>query len=204
MMIDGFHVEVLMAEGYSLFLVAVAAMLEWLARNSHRRSEQMRVTGFKYHREFDHWECPTGKLLHRHSIDHERNIVRYRAPAHVCNCCHKKIDCTDSDEGREIERRVNSWVQSEIRRFHRGISLALLLLAALILAFQVMWYPQPRDLIVLGIPLLGVSVAGARLLSGFKIRETVDHSAGDQAADGQFRATLHSSRPELPRIWRKS
>ena len=65
----------------------------------------MRVTGFKFHREFDHWECPTGQLLHRHSVDHQRNIVRYRAIGHICNCCHKKPDCTDSEEGREIELR---------------------------------------------------------------------------------------------------
>lgn len=167
MMIEGFHAEALMAEGYSLFLVAVAAVLEWLARHSHNRSEQMRVTGFKYHKEFDHWECPTGRLLHRHSVDHQRNIVRYRAPAHVCNGCHKKKDCTDSDEGREVERRVNSWVQSEIRHFHRGITLALLLLAALILAFQLMWYRQPRDLILLGIPLVTIAAVGIRLALGF-------------------------------------
>jgi len=169
-MMDGFHAEVLMAGGYALFLVAVAAMLEWLARHSHLRSEQMRVTGFKYHHEFDLWECPTGKQLRRHSADHERNVVRYRAPGHVCNACHKKIDCTDSDEGREIEQRVDSWVQSEIHRFHRGISLALLLLAGLILVAEVVRYNHPRDLIVLGIPLIAISAAGMRLALGF-----IDH-----------------------------
>ncbi|MEJ2008082.1 MAG: hypothetical protein P8Z30_08000 [Acidobacteriota bacterium] len=173
-MIDDFHAEVLMAEGYSLFLVVVVVVLEWLARHSHRRSEQMRVTGFKYHKEFDNWECPTGQLLRRHSIDPQRNIVRYRAPAHVCNCCHKKTDCTDSDEGRQIEHRVNAWVQSEIHRFHRGISLALLLLATLILAFQVMWYRQPRDLILLGIPLIAIGVTGIRLALGFAAKHGGD------------------------------
>ncbi|HUZ46763.1 MAG TPA: hypothetical protein VMW54_09005 [Terriglobia bacterium] len=162
-MIDGFHAEVLMAAGYSIFLVGVAAMLEWLAKHSHRRTEQMRVTGFTYHREFDHWECPTGQLLRRHSVDHQHNVVRYRAPGHICNCCHKKPDCTDSDNGREIERRVNAWVQSEIRRFHRGISLALLLLAGLILAAQVAWYNQTRDRIVIGVLLIAVSAFGLRL-----------------------------------------
>lgn len=166
-MIDGFHDEVLMAEGYALFLVVVAALLQWVARHSHRRSEQMRVTGFKYHKELDHCECPTGQLLHRHSVDHHRNIVRYRAPGHICNCCHKKPDCTDSDEGREIEQRVNSWVQSEVRRFHRGISLALLLLAALILVLQFAWYRQPRDLVPLSIPLVAIGAAGIRLALGF-------------------------------------
>ncbi len=166
-MIDGFHAQVLMAGGYAVFLAGVAAMLEWLARNSHRRSEQMRVTGFKYHREFDRWECPTGQQLRRHSADPQRDIVRYRAPAHVCNACHKKTDCTDSDEGREIERRVNSWVQSEIHRFHRGISLALLLLAASILAVEMAWYNQSRDLLLAGSLLIGVGAVGIRLARSF-------------------------------------
>ena len=73
-MIDGFHAEVLMAGGYALFLVAVATMLEWLAEHSHHRSEQMRVTGFKFHQELDHWECPTGQFLRRHSTDHQLNM----------------------------------------------------------------------------------------------------------------------------------
>ena len=162
-MIDGFHAEVLMAGGYSIFLVGVAVLMEWLAKHSHRRTEQMRVTGFKYHREFDHWECPTGQLLRRHSADHQHNVVRYRAPGHICNCCHKKPDCTDSDDGRGIERRVDSWVQSEIRRFHRGISLALLLLAGLILAVQVAWYNQARDRFVISVLLIAVSAFGLRL-----------------------------------------
>jgi hypothetical protein len=168
MMIEGFHAEVLMASGYALFLMLVALVLEWLAKHSHRRTEQMRVTGFKFHSEFDHWECPTGQLLHRHSVDHQRNIVRYRAIGHICNCCHKKPDCTDSDEGREIEHRVDSWVQSEIRHYHRGISLAILLLAALILLAQLLWFKRPRDLMLVGCLLAAVSGLGVRLLAGFR------------------------------------
>jgi hypothetical protein len=171
MMVDGFHTEALMAGGYALFLAAVAAALEWLARHSHHRSERMRVTGFKYRHEFDLWECPTGQHLRRHSTDHQRRIVRYRAPAHVCNCCHKKTDCTDSEDGREIEHRVDSWVQSEIRRFHRGISLTLLLLAGLILAAELARYNRPRDMIALGIPLVAISAAGARLATGFATKQ---------------------------------
>jgi hypothetical protein len=163
MIIDGFHSEVLMAGGYALFLVAIAAVLEWLARHSHRRSEQMRVAGFKYHQEFDLWQCPTGNHLRRHSSDHQLNVVRYRAPGHLCNACHKKINCTASDEGREIEHRPDSWVESELRRFHRGISLALLLLAGLILAVEVVRYNHTRDLLVLGGLLIAVCAAGMRL-----------------------------------------
>ena len=180
MMVEGFHAEVLMAAGYAMFLVLVAVMLEWLAKHSHRRSEQMRVTGFKFHAEFDHWECPTGQLLHRHSVDHVNNVVRYRAIGHICNCCHKKPDCTDSEEGREIERRVDSWVQSEIRRYHRGISLALLLLAALFLLPQLFWFTQPRDLALVGSLLLAVGVLGVRLLAGFRTSQTAAPGANDQ------------------------
>lgn len=173
-MTDGFHAEELMVEGYSLFLVGVAVLLEWLARHSHNRSEQMQVTGFKFHKEADRWECPAGILLYRHSVDHQRGIVRYRAPAHICNCCHKKPDCTDSGEGREIEHRVNSWVQSEIRRFHRGFSVALLLLAALILAFQLIWYHQLHDMILIVIPLAAVGAAVIRLALGFAPHRDID------------------------------
>ena len=140
----------------------------------------MRVTGFKYHREFDHWECPTGQLLHRHSIDHQRNIVRYRAIGHICNCCHKKPDCTDSDEGREIEHRVDSWVQSEIRHYHRGISLAILLLAALILLAQLLWFNQTRDRLLTGGMLLVIGVLGARLLAGFRSSPTAAQNLDNQ------------------------
>lgn len=180
MMIDGFHAEVLMAAGYALFLVWVAMMLEWLARHSHRRSEQMRVTGFKFHKEFDHWECPTGQLLRRHSVDHVNKVVRYRAIGHICNCCHKKPDCTDSDDGREIQRRVDSWVQSEIRRYHRGFSLALLLLAGMILLAQLFWFKGFRDLVLAGSLFLAVSALGARLLAGFRASRSTAQSLNDQ------------------------
>jgi hypothetical protein len=180
MMMGGFHAEVLMASGYALFLVLVALMLEWLAKHSHRRSEQMRVTGFKFHRDFDHWECPTGQLLHRRSVDHQRNIVRYRAIGHICNCCHKKPDCTDSDQGREIEHRVDSWVQSEIHHYHRGISLALLLLAALILLAQLLWFKGPRDLMLVGCLLAAVSALGVRLLAGFRSSQTAAQDLNSQ------------------------
>lgn len=180
MMIEGFHPEVLMASGYALFLMLVALALEWLAKHSHHRTEQMRVTGFKFHRESDHWECPTGQSLQRHSVDHQRNIVRYRAIGHICNCCHKKPDCTDSDEGREIEHRVDSWVQSEIRHYHRGISLAILLLAALILLAQLFWFRQSHDLILVGCVLAAVSALGVRLLAGFR-----DSQAAAQGLNSQ-------------------
>lgn len=161
-MIYGVHIEVLLAGGYALFLAGVALVLEILARHSHRRSEHYRNSGFTYKRRLDVWECPTGQHLRRAETDFERKIARYRAPAHVCNACHCKKDCTDSDNGRELESRLDAWVRSELRRFHRGISLTLLALAALLLALEMVRHPDARDWLVLVVLLLPIGAVGSR------------------------------------------
>lgn len=162
-MIAGIHIEVLLAGGYSLFLAAVAAGLELVARQSHKRSEGLQLAGFRYYDEHDAWECPTGQHLGRSETDHRQRVIRYRAPAHVCNCCGIKKDCTDSDQGRLIERPLDSWLRSELRRFHRGLSMALLLLAALILVVEIFHFNHARDLALLGGSLAPIGFYGARL-----------------------------------------
>ena len=161
-MIHGVHLEVILAGAYALFLVGVAAVLEWLARHSHRRSEHFRNSGFTYKHKLDVWECPTGHHLTRASTDFERRIAHYRAPAHKCNVCHCKKDCTDSDGGRELESRLDAWLQSELRRFHRGISLTLLALAVLILAAEMFRHQEARNWIVLAGLLIPIGFAGSR------------------------------------------
>jgi hypothetical protein len=156
-------IEVMLAAGYAVFLVVVALVLERLARHSHQRSEQFQVAGFKYHKEPDHWECPMGELLTRQEIDRHRRVVRYQAPSRVCNNCHIKENCTDSDTGREIERHFDSWLQSELRRFHRGISLALMLLAVLILAIEMVRHNRLEALLVLAGLLAPIGAIGLRL-----------------------------------------
>ena len=128
-MIHGIHIEVILAGGYALLLVGVSVILEMVARHSHHRSEHFRNSGFVYKKKLDVWQCPTGHHLTREQTDFERKIATYRAPAHKCNGCHVKGDCTDSHHGRVLESRLDAWLQSELNRFHRGISLALLLLA---------------------------------------------------------------------------
>jgi hypothetical protein len=159
-----------MAAGYALFLVAVAVGLELVARQSHKRSEGLQLTGFRYRHEHDAWECPTGQRLGRSETDPQRRVVRYRAPAHICNCCGIKKDCTDSDDGRLVERPLDSWLRSEIRLFHRGISMALVLLAALILLAELVHFERPRELILLGGFLTPIGIFGAKIASDFRIR----------------------------------
>lgn len=166
-MIGGIHIEVLLATAYAVFLGCLAAALEWVARHSFRRAEEYERTGFTYHPKLDLWKCPEGEQLHKVETNYQMRVVKYRAPAKKCNACCAKADCTDSDEGRVIERRLDSWIGSELRRFHRGISLTLLLLAALIVAAESSRNDSGRDLMMLGSLLAMIGIAGARLLKEF-------------------------------------
>jgi hypothetical protein len=177
--IAGIHPEVLMAAGYALFLVAVAMGLEFLARQSHKRSEQLQVSGFKYQHEHDAWECPTGQRLGRSETDLQRRVVVYRAIGHICNCCGVKKNCTDSNDGRTIERPIDSWLRSEMRLFHRGLSMALILLAGLILLTDIAHFGQQRDLLVLGSLLAPVAILAVKMASEFwkKKGEDISHAS---------------------------
>ena len=166
-MISGVHVEVVLAAGYVIFLVAVAFLLEWVARHSHKRSERYRNSGFAYFQKMDYWECPAGQQLFRAATDNQRRIVHYRAPAEACNACPLKKNCTDSEEGRLLEKRLDSWLESELRRFHRGISLVLLLLATTILVAETTRHAAPRELFIVGILLLPVAIAETKLFSSY-------------------------------------
>jgi hypothetical protein len=170
-MISGVHVEVFLAASYAIFLVAVAFVLELVARHSHNRSEGYRNSGFAYLPKFDSWECPEGQLLMRAAVNYEQRMAVYRAPAHVCNCCRAKKNCTDSDEGRQLETRLDSWVESELRRFHRGISLVLLLLATVILVVETIRHAAPRELLIVGCLLLPVGIADTKLFASFVTRK---------------------------------
>lgn len=159
---------VFLAVAYVLFLLAIAYSLELFARNSHNRSQRFRTTGFTYHKHIDAWECSQGQHLLPTTVDHERRLVRYRGRADVCNHCPIKPGCTDSNEGREIVRFLDSWPHSEIGRFHRGLSLVLAFLAAIIVVATMSFHHHLHELIVLGITLAFIASLGLRLLATFR------------------------------------
>ena len=169
-MIKGLHIEVILALTYALFLMAVAFVLERLARRSQKRAEGYRNSGFVYFHELDSWECPAGhQLVHLHT-DHQRRVTSYRAPASACNSCSLKLNCTDSDEGRVLERRLDTWVESELRRFHRGISLTLLVLATTILLVEAFRFVEPYDRRVLVLLLVVVGFIKLNMVHSRGIR----------------------------------
>lgn len=136
------HLESLLAAGYAILLVAITAVLEWLGRHTQQRSYRYHTAGFRFHRERDVWECPAGARLERSEIDNELHVIRYRAPAHTCNACIIKPNCTHSDRGREISVHIDPWISSATHRFHQGISLALLALGDFLIAIELLRHPH--------------------------------------------------------------
>ena len=148
------NVTAVAAAGYSLLLVVFALGLDRLARHSHHRSGRFRTAGFTYRSHLDAWECPERQHLHRVELDQHRRMVRYRGKAQICNGCPAKDGCTDSDQGREIVTALDPWPHSEAGRFHRGISVVLLLLSSLVAAGGLAFDRSSLALAVLGCDLI--------------------------------------------------
>ncbi len=164
------HVEPLVAAGYDLVLVAVAGALEWMGRHSNRRAGRFRTNGFQFRKHLDYWECPTGMRLMRAGIDNDLRVIRYQALPHDCNRCPIKANCTDSDNGREIEVPLDSWLATEIGRFHRGISITLLLLAASITAVELLRHDHGMERWFLAGILISIGVVVAASAKGLRSR----------------------------------
>jgi hypothetical protein len=129
--------EFVLALVYAIFLAVLAFLLELAARHAHRRSLTVSTIGFTYHPERDIWRCPEDQHLFPIFADAIKGTVVYRAHAETCNACRSKSVCTDSDRGRLIERKSPGRLQYGMQRFHRGVSLTLLILASLILAVEI-------------------------------------------------------------------
>jgi Flp pilus assembly protein TadB len=159
--------EVLVVGVYAILLVGVAAVLDAAGKHTQRRSERFRTAGFSYHPQHDAWTCSQDEMLWPMDYDEQHHLVRYRAKASVCNSCHVKPDCTSSTNGREVTRAVAPWPHSEAGRFHRGMSLALVGLAAVLILVTGARHPQPSTL-VLGLPLLLTVLLGRRYSAHFR------------------------------------
>jgi hypothetical protein len=178
---------------YAAFLVGAAGILEWLSVHTHRRSLRYRTAGFRYDDVHDHWECPEGQHLWPHEFDHERRLVRYRAKAHICNGCPRKADCTDSERGREIVRPLDPWPHSEAGRFHRGLSLMLVVLAVFVAVVALARNHAPQEALLLGGVLAAALLAARWLARDFRAHPagfpdpTAAHGLALAAADGAGR-----------------
>ncbi len=121
-------IEVWLASGYCLALVALAYVIDHLARRAASAAEGGATGGFTYHEDHDAWQCPEDQWLWPQSFDPEHRVMRYRGSPTICNACPVKETCTPSMSGREVQRAVDSWPASEAARFHRGIACAVVAL----------------------------------------------------------------------------
>jgi hypothetical protein len=163
--VSGISIEVVGACAYAVVLFGSALGLDAMARHSNRRSGRYRTAGFDFKPEHDLWICPEGQELKRHTVDAQMRVVRYRASPQTCNACPAKEGCTDSHEGRELVQPIDSWPHSEAGRFHRGISVVLLVLALLVLVIAGFRNHEPEELLVLGATTVPVAILLPRMLA---------------------------------------
>jgi hypothetical protein len=165
-----FHIsiEYLLMLGYAIALALIALVLELAARHAHRRSLQSATIGFTYHREHDIWKCPRDQQLFRVFSDSAKGITVYRAPASACNVCPSKAACTDSDSGREIENRIPQGLEYGMQRFHRALSLMLLILADLILAIELIRTPGLFERLILAVMFISFAAVIRQLASDLR------------------------------------
>lgn len=163
--LEDIQLEVLLETGYIGVLLVVAMGLERLARVAHRRSERFETAGFRYHAALDAWECPMGEqLLLVGVVQNDRRVARYRARSAACNRCPAKAGCTDSDTGRELERTIEDWPQSDISRFYRVLALMLVVLAMFIGSVGLVRNHDPAGLVALGGALALAASTGQRMV----------------------------------------
>ncbi|MFW6600131.1 hypothetical protein ACQBAU_13850 [Propionibacteriaceae bacterium Y2011] len=117
------------AVGYAVVLIMVAYGIDTMSKRAARNVEQQRRGGFVYHADHDAWQCPEDQWLWPQSFDPDNRVMRYRGKPSVCNACPVRDSCTTSDSGREVQRPVDPWPNSESARFHRGIACTVAVLA---------------------------------------------------------------------------
>ena len=59
---------------------------------------------FTFDREADSYRCPGGTTLAFRATDRTRGVWVYQAPAAVCQACPLRVRCTDSTQGRKLNR----------------------------------------------------------------------------------------------------
>ena len=152
--------EVSLLLGYAIVVLAGARLMERLARVHFERARRYGEYGFHYDADADHYHCPQGERLALHLVDQQERVAVYRAPASACAGCPEKARCTPHDEGRHIYRPLAAWTETDVGRFHQGLSLLMAAsAAALSLVALLGWAGRPGTGILLLVCLTASRVA---------------------------------------------
>jgi hypothetical protein len=156
--------EVWLLLGYTAVVLAGARLTEALARTHFDRARRYAEHGFQYDADADHYHCPHGERLSLHVIDSDQRVAVYRAPATSCASCPRKTACTPHDGGRQIYRPLAAWAETDVGRFHQGLSLFMAgSAAALSVVALVRWAGRPGS---------GWLVLALALALGMVVRDT--------------------------------
>ena len=77
-----------------------------------------------------------------------------------------------------MERRLENWLESELHRFHRGISFSVLLLATVILIAESVRYPGLKDRGALMTLLLPIGIVQCKLFASLGLRHRESRTGG--------------------------
>lgn len=125
--------ETTLGIAYACFLGSLAWGLERLGRTVSRRADRFQAEGFQYREEIDAYECHGGEHLPLVEIDDDRKLRRYGREDLQCSGCVHQKNCTSAEQGGHVVRSNRRWLDTEIGKFHRGLSLVLMVLASLVL-----------------------------------------------------------------------
>lgn len=162
--------------------------LEALARSHFHRARRFAHGSFAYDEGLDRYECPQGELLTLDTYDSRNKLAIYQAPAASCNACALKTFCTPHDEGRRVYHSLAEFHETDLGRFHRGLSLTILLVA---LAFSaggmIAWWNCPGEWLFLIAS--GVSLARLWLdLRDFPARTDSTHATPASDSEAWWKA----------------
>lgn len=73
---------------------------------------------FTYDAERDEYRCPEGQMLRRRKAKYTEGVVVYRADAATCNACPLKAACTESSQGRQVQRSLYVEYLDRVRSYH--------------------------------------------------------------------------------------
>jgi hypothetical protein len=166
--------EVWLLLGYSAVVLAAARVTEALASAHFRRARRFAEHGFHYDAIADHYRCPHGERLSLKVLASDDRVAVYHAPASKCARCPSKAACTPHDEGRHIYRPLAEWAETDVGRFHQGVSLFMAASGTAVSLFALLrWSGRP------GIGLLLVAFAISAAMARRDVRRLCAGRAPD-------------------------
>lgn len=96
---------------------------------------------------------------------------------------HREPGCTPSRHGREIVRTPRPWPHSEAGRFHHGLALVLVVLAASLTLVEAVRHPAWPDLALAAAALAAAAVTGRRLTGHLRATPADFPEPGQKAAN---------------------